>query len=275
MSAPGDLRRLDERQTLLGYVREVWRRREFATALAVSELRSQNQDTALGQLWHLLNPLLLMGIYYLVFGLLLDVSRGVDNFLAFLAVGVFIFHYSQKTITGGAKSVVGNVGLIRSISFPRALLPLSSLIGQTLAFLPAIVLMLMVAVGTGEQPQVGWLLLVPVLVLQALFNLGSVMVAARLTDAFHDLQQLLPYVFRLLFYMSGVLYEVSRWTDDPTILALFDANPFYAFITLARDVVFHGTVGGTVLVSAVLWTVLALVVGFAYFRAGEQRYGRG
>jgi teichoic acid transport system permease protein len=82
-------------QASADYVRSVWARRDFATAVAVGEMRTQNMDTVLGNVWHILNPLLLIGIYYLVFGVILGLSErgGVDNFLAFLAVGVFMFHY--------------------------------------------------------------------------------------------------------------------------------------------------------------------------------------
>jgi teichoic acid transport system permease protein len=256
----------------------VWARRDFATAVAVGEIRSQNMDTVLGNLWHILNPLLLIGIYYLVFGVILGLTErgGVDNFLAFLAVGVFAFHYSQKCVMAGAKSIVGNLGLIRSIAFPRAVKPLSTVIGQTLAFVPAIAVMLVVSAFTGEPPRPAWLAIVPIFVLQGLFNLGAALIAARLTDAFHDLQNILPFVFRLLFYMSGVLYSVDRFIADDRLRSLFLANPFYVYLSLARAPIMDEVDWDpTLAAAAVAWTVVGLVAGFFYFRAGEENYGRG
>lgn len=278
MAVDTDLVRLGGRPSVLAYARSLWARRDFATAIAVGELRSQNMDTVLGNLWHILNPLLLIGIYYLVFGVILGLTErgGVSNFLAFLAVGVFMFHYSQKSVMAGAKSIVGNVGLIRSIAFPRAVLPLSTVIGQTLAFLPAIGVMFVVAALTGEQPRPVWLVVLPILVLQALFNLGAALVTARLTDAFHDLQNVLPFLFRLLFYMSGVLYSVERFIPDETLRTVFLANPFYVFISLARaPIMAEMDWSWLMVVAAVVWTIVGLVVGFLYFRAGEENYGRG
>jgi teichoic acid transport system permease protein len=269
------LTRLGAKVPLGPYLREIWARREFATAVPLGELRAQNMDTVLGNLWHLLNPLLLVAVYYLIFGVLLDTDRGVDNFLTFLTVGVFTFHYSRKSVLAGSRSLVSNEGLIRSIKFPRAILPIATVIGETVAYLPALALMLVVAVATGVEPRLSWLVLVPVLFVQGLFNLGLVFVVARVTTAFRDVQNLLPFVFRLLFYVSGILYLVDRFVDDPLVLTVFRLNPFYAFPTLNRFAVLGMVAEPLVWVSALAWTSVLFVSGFVFFRAGEQEYGGG
>lgn len=259
------------------YLREVWRRRDFATALPVAELRAQNMDTVLGNLWHVMNPLLLVGVYFLVFGVGLkqaDVDRGVDNFLAFLAVGIFTYHYSQKTMMAGAKSVAANEGLLRSFQFPRSLLPASTVIGQTLAFLPAIAIMLLMAVATGEPPRLAWLILAVVFALQALFNLGGTLVLARLADRFRDLQNVLPFAFRLVFYLSGVLFLAEAFVPK-SLHPLLNINPFYVFVTLARAPVLGEQTTPALWLSAASWALGLFLLGFWYFRAAEHRYGRG
>lgn len=267
--------RLGEKTPLPVYLRALWQRRDFAVTVPLGELRAQNMDTVLGNLWHLLNPVLLVAVYFTIFGLLLDTSRGVDNFLAFLAVGVFVYQYSQRTAIAAAKSIPANEGLIRSIQFPRALLPISTVIGQTVAFMPAVAVMVVVALATGERPTLRWLLLGPIFLLQSAFNLGAALVVARLADSFRDVQNILPFVFRLLFYMSGVLYLVEAWVGDPALRRLFNANPLYAFVTLARGPVLGEPSNPELWMSVLVWTAVILPVGFAFFRAGEQRYGRG
>jgi teichoic acid transport system permease protein len=171
-----ELSKLGVRPPLGTYLRECWRRRDFARAIAEGELRSQNMDTVLGNLWHVLTPLLLAGVYVLIFGIILDTSRGVENTIAFLVIGVFVYHYSQKSVMGGAKSVVANEGLIRSIRFPRAILPLSTVLGHALAFVSPFVVMLLIALATGETPGVAWLLLLPIVLLLTVFNIGAAFV---------------------------------------------------------------------------------------------------
>ncbi len=83
------------------------------------------QDTLLGNLWHLGNPLLSVAVYYLIFGVVLGVTRGIDNYILWLSIGVFAFGLTTSTVLGGATSIASNKGLIRSIRFPRALLTVS------------------------------------------------------------------------------------------------------------------------------------------------------
>lgn len=280
------LTELGRRMPVTAYIRSIWRRREFAWAVPLNELRAQNMDTVLGNLWHLLNPLLLVGVYWVVFGAILDISAsdrapGLPDipYVAFLAIGVFLFQYSQKCTIQGAKSIVSNVGLIRSMQFPRAILPLSAVIQETIALMPALVLMFIVVLIFGVTPNPAWLLIIPIVMLQAVFNLGAAMYVARFTDYFRDLQNVLPYVFRLLFYLSGVIFPAERFLTEENgleqYLVLFDINPLYAFITAARDAILQGAVDPILWISMTVWSVVLVVTGFFYFRADEHRYGRG
>lgn len=271
---PVGLLRLGVQQPLSSYFREIWRRREFAWDVPIGELRSQHMNTVLGNVWHLLNPLLLLAVYFLIFGVVLEVSRGVDNFLAFLAIGVFLFHYTQRTVIAGAKSIVRNEALIRSITFPRALLPLSSAVEQTLAFVPACLVMILFAIVSGERVTAQWLLLAPILVGLMIFNLGGALIAARVTNSFRDFENVLPFVFRILFYASGILYSIQDRVSDPRWIAAFAFNPVYAYVTLARGAIMGLPVSPVVILSAMLWTLALVTGGFVYFRAGEQEYGR-
>jgi hypothetical protein len=89
----------------------------------MGELRSQHMDTTLGNVWHLLNPILLIAVYYLVFDVVLDVSVGWTTSSRSSRSGVLSYQWAQRSITAGARSITGNEGLIRSLQFPRALLP--------------------------------------------------------------------------------------------------------------------------------------------------------
>lgn len=279
MAATPGLTQLGGKRPLLAYIRDVWERRDFAVEIAVGEIRSQHMNTVLGNLWHILNPILQVAVYALVFGYLLNVTRGVPDgkLIPFLAVGVFSFHYSQKAITAGAKSLPSNIGLIRSIQFPRAIIPISTVLGHTLAFLPAIALMLVIGLVYGEPIRPEWMFLIPIFAAQVLFTLGMAFIGARITDVFPDFTNLLPFLFRLTFYMSGVIYLVeSRFMEDyEEYLWLFDLNPFYAFLTLARWPVLGFDFKPQLVLSVSLWTIAAFVIGFLYFRGGEERYGRG
>lgn len=256
------------------YLKELWRRRDFIVTLAVGSLRAQNQATVLGQLWHLMNPLLLVGVFFLIFGVLLkDVSRGVDNYLAFLVVGIITFTYTQKTLQSAARVFIVHQRLVQTINFPRGALPASAVLSETLAHLPALAVMIALVIATGEPLHPAWVLVVPATVLQAAFNLGAGMVVTRLTFHFRDVQQLLPYVFRLWFYVSGIIFSLDRIPGEH-VRAILRANPMAAFVTIFHRLVLEGRVDAGAWGVAAAWTAATLVVGAVFFRRAEQEYGR-
>lgn len=264
------------------YLRSLWQRRQFAVTVPMGELRAQHMNTVLGNLWHLLNPMLQVGVYFLVFGVLLGTDRGIDNFITYLAIGVFSYGYMQRSITACASSITNNEGLIRSLSFPRAILPISAVIRETIAFGSSLALMIVLALATGEPITAAWLQLALWVPLMALFSLGMGFVLARLTDSLHDLRNLLPFLFRLAFYLSGILYSFDVFVPDQfrQYLPLIALNPFYGYITHMRHALMSSYAADPVVEqwlwpASLLFSVVFLVGGFLFFRAAEQKYGRG
>lgn len=280
-SVPPELYQIGSSQPLSAYTRSIWHRRQFAWNVAVGNLRAQHLDTVLGGLWHVVNPLMLIGVYYLVFGVIISVAReGVPEgkFIPFLAVGIFTYTYVQRSISSGASSIVSNVGLIRSLQFPRALLPLSAVLQQLIAFASSLVVMIAVLLLTDESPTLGWLMLPVIVAVATLFGLGGALITSRLTDQVRDLENVLPYLFRLTFYMSGILYSVDRWIDDERLRIIFVLNPFYDIVGIARHHMMRSWEEPLIVwmwVALLIYTTVALVLGFLFFRAGETRYGRG
>lgn len=257
------------------YLAGVWERRSYVWYEAVSELRSRKVTTVLGNLWHLLNPALNIAIYFLIFGLLLKIDRGVDNFILFLSSGLFVFQLTQKSTTDGARSIVSNKGLLKAIKFPRALLPVTGAVTEMLAALSSFGILVLIGLLTGEIPTFRWFLLIPLLAVQFVFNLGASLIAARLTTHFVDLIQILPFVFRLLFYASGVIFNVAAYVDsDNWVRWLFTLNPMYCFITFARWCTMGGDLQVSVIPVGICWSIALAVAGFLFFRAGEERYAR-
>jgi teichoic acid transport system permease protein len=270
-----ELRDAHEAAKLGPYLRDVWSRRSYVKHVAINELRSRQATNVLGSLWHLLNPALTIGVYYLVFGLIIKSDRGVDNFLLFLTIGLFVFQLGQKSTTDGARSVIANKGLIKAVQFPRVILPLTSTYTEVLAAIPTFAVAYVVALASGVGPTWRWLMLPPLLALMTVFNAGTAMIAARLTTHFADTTQILPFVFRLLLYVSGVIFSVDAYVADSAVLnTLFTLNPYYCFITLARWSIMAGNLQTDLLLSAVVMSVVFFVAGFVWFRSAEEMYAR-
>lgn len=259
------------------YLRRLWARRSYTWHVSQAELRQRQITTVFGSFWHLLNPALSIGVYFLIFGLVLETDRGVGStgdFLLFLTVGLFVFQYTQRAVTLGSTSIVVNRGLVQAIRFPRALLPASTTLMELLAAIPTYGIMFIVGVAVGQPPSWQWLVLPVIVAWQTVFNFGAAMVAARLTSHFRDVQQLLPFFFRLLIYGSGVLFSVEAYVEEERLHWLFIVNPVYDFIELARWSVMGLPVSTDVIVAALVWPIVMLLTGFAWFKSGEHTYDR-
>lgn len=270
--AGDDLTELGTRPSLPAYLRSLWRYHDFLWTLALMQLRARNGSTALGELWTVLSPLLLGGAFYLVFGIILGARLDVDNYVTFLLVGVFTFTFTQRCVTGGATAVVSNVNIIRSVNLPRATFPTGAALTETLAHLPALVILATVAVVTGEDASVSWLLLLPAACLQLAFGLGLALLAARLTFQLPDVRNLLPFAMRVWLYFSGVFFTAER-VPDGLARTVFELNPMHVFIELNRSVLLGPAAGAGEWGAAAAWGLGTLVVGLLFFWQRENSYG--
>jgi teichoic acid transport system permease protein len=272
------LRGLDDvarKPSTLEYLREIWARRELAVEIPRNDVLAQHMDTFLGNVWHVLNPLMLMTVYWVIFGVILQTSRGVDHYIGFLGVGVFVFGYTQRSILHGAASISGNEGLLRSVYFPRAILPVSTVAAETLLFATDVVVMLAVVMLSGAGIHWTIVFFPLVIAVQLLFNLGAAFVVAPINDQYRDFRQVLPYFFRILMYLSGTMYSVAhRYPGSNRIQHVFEANPMYSFISLARGAVMGLPTTKGMYISVAAWTTVLLVGGFVLFRSREHTYGR-
>ncbi|MBA2949305.1 ABC transporter permease [Streptomyces himalayensis] len=271
------------RPGLFEYVRQLWGRRHFILAFSQAKLTAQYSQAKLGQLWQVVTPLLNALVYFLIFGLILDASRGMthDVYIPFLVTGVFVFTFTQSSVMAGVRAISGNLGLVRALHFPRASLPISFALQQLQQLLFSMIVLFIVAVGFGSFPRLSWVLILPALALQYLFNTGLALIMARLGSKIPDLAQLMPFIMRTWMYASGVMFSIPIMLQDrPAWIAnVLQWNPAAIYMDLMRFALIDGygseNLPPHVWAVAAGWAVLVAVGGFVYFWKAEERYGRG
>jgi teichoic acid transport system permease protein len=218
------------------YIRQLWQRRHFIWTFATAKSVAMYTESRLGQLWQVLTPLLNATVFYLIFGLLLGRKGDVTHYIPFLVIGVFFFHFTQTSITSGAKSVQSNLSLIRALHFPRATLPFSFTIVQLQQLFAAMGVLVVIMLGFHEYPSWSWLLIFPVLLLMLIFNIGASLVVARIGAFVPDLSQLLPFVLRTWLYFSGIMFSMYTLVGKlpPWAARVMEANPGSVYVELAR-----------------------------------------
>lgn len=270
------LREVGTRPHFTDYVVDLWRRRSFIWTLSSAKGLAKNEGQRFGQTWALINPLLLIGTYFFIFGFLLNTGRGIDNFVGYLSIGVVLFGLAASTVTSGSRAIYNNSGLVRALHFPRAVLPISAVLTEAIVLLPGIGVLLVVLPFSGERPTWSWLLLPVAFVLQVLMQTGIVLILARVVNASVDLWNLVPVAVRVLRYLSGVFFSVSVMTADHRVLgAILDFQPFALQLTLARQALMgEFSLSLTAWLVGVAWAVLLPVVGLWIFWQDEAKYGR-
>ncbi|MFC8083914.1 ABC transporter permease [Streptomyces sp. NPDC057340] len=271
------------RPSLVEYVRQLWGRRHFILAFSQAKLTAQYSQAKLGQLWQVATPLLNAFVYFTIFGLILNAGRGMpkDVYIPFLVTGVFVFTFTQSSAMAGVRAISGNLGLVRALHFPRASLPVSFALQQLQQLLASMIVLFAVVIGFGSYPSLSWLLVVPALVLQFLFNTGLALIVARMGAKTPDLAQLMPFIMRTWMYASGVMFSIPIMLEDkPAWLAdVLQWNPAAVYMDLIRFALIDGygseNLPPHVWAVALGWAVVLAVGGFVYFWKAEERYGRG
>ncbi|MFC7641090.1 ABC transporter permease [Streptosporangium lutulentum] len=156
------------------------------------------------------HPLFNAAIYYVMFGIILGGKGDIHNYPAFLIVGMFIFSYTQRSITSGAKSISGNLALIRALHFPRAALPLAYTIQELQQLAISMGVLVAIVLITQEPITLLWLLIPVILIMQTMFNIGASLFMARIGSTSRDVNQMLPFVMRTWLYASGVFFPSRK-----------------------------------------------------------------
>jgi len=258
-----------------------------------------------------LTPLLNSAVYYLIFGIIFEANRGIQNYTAFLVIGVFIFAFTERSIVVGSTVMRANIALIRALHFPRACLPLAYVMVEFQQLLVSMLVLFPIVLITGEPLTWYWLFLVPVLMLQATFNMGAALIMARLGAGAQDFSQLIPFLTRIWRYFCGVMYSIAslpaslpEWAKN-----LLSFNPAAVYISLTRNAIMYSqreyapgaqpynalkcaifntkkipqlqaychpiVTTNQLWLAGIGWAVVTLVAGVLYFWQAETRYGRG
>lgn len=228
---------LHQRPTLGSYLRDLWGHRDFAYSLAVSKVRLDTSGRYLGLGWLLVSPLLLSTMYYFIFGVVFRTSRAVDNYVGFLVTGVLVFTFLIRAISAGSKSLTGNRPLMHTIRFPRMVLPIAFVVTESIGFAVSMVVALALALFSGTIDVARLPILALSLFLLLLFGIALGSMFALTTQAVLDVKDGLPFMTRLWFYGSGILYPSVFVEERAPALAgvlLFDINPGYLFPALIR-----------------------------------------
>lgn len=255
------------------YVSDLWQRRQFAVELSRATLRAAHSTTFFGQLWLVINPLLLAGVYYVLVSIISD--RGGVDFLVHLVAGLFLFYFVSGCATTGANSVTGSGKLVTTTAFPRLLMPLSAVRTAFFRFVPTLPVYVVLHVATGApwSPQ---MLLAPIfLVFAMVFGAGAGAFLAALQVYFRDTASFLPYFVRIWLYLSPILWFPGDAADrlGQTGAVLVQLNPLYSIIGGWSDLLVRSEIPSPgIWLGGLGWSLASIVIGTLFFMSRERDF---
>lgn len=252
-------------------LREVWNFKDLLFYLVMRDLKVRFQQTVIGVLWIVFQPLIQMLIFYVIFGLLVKVPTGDVPYSVFFMSGFLIWQLFTQIVNSCSFSLLGNIGVITKIYFPRLTLPLSTTIGAFIDFVISFFVLLVFLLANHYAITFRYLLLPPLVLLTMVFALGVGLLFGALMVVFRDTRNLLGFILQIWMYASPIMYPITIAPKEFQILAYI--NPLTGFIEAGRWI-FLGSSSfpsiSNLAISSVV-AVILLITGMYAFRSMENR----
>lgn len=256
---------------------ELWRYRDLIMLFVRRDFVAVYKQTVLGPLWYLIQPIMTTLVFTVIFGQVAKIpTDGIPPVLFYLA-GTVVWRYFSDCLTKTSNTFVGNAHIFGKVYFPRLTVPMSVVISNLIAFAIQLLLFLgfwlyFLAADSGVRPQPGYLLLMPLLVLQmAALGLGCGIIVSSLTTKYRDLAQLVAFGVQLWMYATPIVYPMSvipgkwQWLAALNPMAPVVETFRYAFLGA-------GTVNAAHLVISLISTAVILFVGIVLFSRIEKSF---
>ncbi len=200
-------------------------------------LRASAAGFYLGYIWWILEPLLFVGVFYLVFDVILD-SRRAD-FLLFLFTGKLPFMWFASSVNSAASSIFNSRGLVGQLWVPKAVFPLAKVHEAFYKQLAVFALMFAVLVFAGFTPNAGWLLAIPLIATQYLLIIACAMIASVLVCYARDFVKLISLGLTMMMFISGIFWDVRELSDPALTQLLLTFNPLAFLLDGYRQILLY------------------------------------
>ena len=244
---------------------------EFIWTKANFNLRAEVQRNYLSYAWWVIEPLLYISVYYVVFGILLN--RGGENYTVFLITGLIPWMWFSKSVSSCSDSILAGQNLMLQISMPTIFFPLIALLQVSIKQFPVFLIAIIFIWLQGFSPNVYWLGLVPIFIVQAMLTFAISCAIAAIIPFSRDLRYLVPTGLTLLMFLSGVFYDyrsiASGWQDT------FLLNPIAFLLKCYRDIFITSTAPDFITLS--YWgiaTAICCMLVFVFYHRLRYIYPR-
>lgn len=267
----------------LKHLTEIYRYRELVRQLVLRDLKARYKNSVLGFLWSLLNPIGMMLVFTVVFGVLLR-QWDKEDYPVFLLSALLPWNFLVGGLTAGTASILANASLVHKVYFPREVLPASSVLAGLVNFLLALMPLLLLMVVMG-RPVTRWLFIfLPLIVIvQVAFTLGLTFILSSINVFYRDTQMILEVVTLAWFFGTPIFWPMevieNQWVtvlgmEINTWVWLNRLNPMASLAAAYRDVLYYGRPVGLDFLARTAVTCFAiLALGYWVFARLSPKFG--
>jgi len=268
-------------------LRELLRYRELVRNLVTRDLKARYKNSVLGFFWSLVNPLLMMIVFSIVFTYMMP-NRSIAHFPVFILCALLPWNFFTSSVMGSVSSIVGNAHLIKKVYFPREVLPLSTVLANLVNFMLALIVLvaMLYIAGIGLTR---WALLLPVVILiQLVFTLGLAFVVSTLNVFYRDTGMIMDVLLLAWFFLTPVMYPIDILPSQRTVFGLnlpvqrltYILNPMASLIASYRSILYGSIEGGPpgppaldFFLRTVVTALLVLALGYWVFSRYRATFG--
>lgn len=216
---------------------------------ALAELRAEAKRTYAGYLWWVINPLLSFAVYYIAFNFIMASRR--EHFATFLFTGIVLWQWFQVSVQRCSGSLIAAQSLMQQVNLHKAVFPYSIILVNTVKFAVTLLILFAVLTAAGFYPGRAWLTLPILLLVELLIIAACGCFSAMISPFVPDFQYILMTLLQLLFFLSGIIYDLSILPDR--LRTVLELNPMAIVIDQTRTVLMHNQFPD--------WWVLLIPVG--------------
>jgi ABC-type polysaccharide/polyol phosphate export permease len=240
---------------------------ELSLGMAKVDIKTSNEGSYLGTLWYIITPILMFAVILLIFTDRL--GQGIESYPAYLLVGIMMFNFFQESTKQSTRVVKIYRVVIKSMNFPRVVLPASANIRFLFSHMFEIAILAALLVMMGLSP-LTLIMYPPILVLLVIFSMGFSLFLSAATVYLPDLDNIWRFGSYLLWLATPIFYDIGGQTK----LLFFNMfNPMYFYITAARDVIVYSTFPDIWIISGmVFYSALSIVIGVLLFSRLKDRF---
>jgi len=254
---------------MIEQLKKVWQRRELLYYVVKFQMKAENKNKVLGFVWSFLDPLLLLLTYIVLVSIIF--KRGGPQFPILLFISLLSWRWFASSLSRSVTSISSKVGLVQSVRFPLAILPLSGIIIGFFEWLFGFVI-LVPMLFIFEAPLTVNILWLPVLLLiQFVGTIGACLIVAVFGTYLSDLGNILQFAIRIGFYLSPILYSVEDLIPEPLTMLYMLANPFAGLLESYKNVIIRGVAPTEYALAGLVFACVAFVVGLWYFSRSEYK----